>query len=60
MSVNWEKVAEQQMEIILQLKAEIVALKSARAEQWSCERQGGCVCGGDLPRIRQGCGWYVA
>lgn len=24
-----------------------------------CDRPGGCVCGGDTLRVRQGCGYYV-
>ena len=25
---------------------------------WKCSRAEGCVCGGDLPAIRAGCGWF--
>lgn len=33
-----------------------------KAEQsgTDCDRPGGCVCGGDVPAIRRGCGWYVS
>ncbi|MEB4632207.1 hypothetical protein [Burkholderia contaminans] len=31
----------------------------AGASREYCERAGGCVCGGDLPRVREGCSWWA-
>ncbi|WP_334046571.1 hypothetical protein [Burkholderia cepacia] len=31
----------------------------ATAQSGYCERAGGCVCGGDLPRVREGCAEWV-
>ncbi|MBR8405518.1 hypothetical protein [Burkholderia cenocepacia] len=35
------------------------AAQSAAATGGYCERAGGCVCGGDLPRVREGCSQWV-
>ncbi|MCR5893458.1 MULTISPECIES: hypothetical protein [Burkholderia] len=35
------------------------AAQSTAATVGYCERAGGCVCGGDLPRVREGCSEWV-
>lgn len=35
------------------------AAQSEAASAGYCERAGGCVCGGDLPRVREGCSEWV-
>ncbi|AXF23513.1 hypothetical protein CUJ89_24170 [Burkholderia pyrrocinia] len=35
------------------------ATQSAAAPGGYCDRAGGCVCGGDLPRVREGCSEWV-
>ena len=39
--------------------AEWICDRLAAAPSGYCERAGGCVCGGDLPRVREGCSEWV-
>jgi hypothetical protein len=33
-------------------------IQQREKEHWDCSFPGGCVCGGDTPRVREGCGYF--
>jgi hypothetical protein len=44
---------------VIEAMAQAVGAARGRQRGGYCERAGGCVCGGDLPRVREGCSEWV-
>ncbi|MCW3700401.1 hypothetical protein [Burkholderia cenocepacia] len=59
MRATLDDVADKLMKLATTTHAASSAERPAAAPGGYCERAGGCVCGGDLPRVREGCSEWV-